>query len=365
MSYVNSLSQTLYLQQVMKTQNTDLTKLQSQIATGQKATDFGGYTASEGRLSMALRGNIQRNDEYLNTVAALQTRTQLTETSLTSVRNTLIKTRDTMIALATATTSDEGASIRATAKSALTEAIGRFNFQLDNTSLFAGRTTGSGSYPIADETTLSNLVDTALTGPYASAAAARAAVDSVFGVAGTGANLTQWFKPGDAGGASGAISISDDRTLASVSNGLPNQTKTGTIDPATGAVIDPTYFMRDTISALAAVAYATPADFAGVTQADKVAAYKNFLTDQIKYLNLADKQLIEQTTINGQYRATLDREEKSLKNQTTILQSILSKVETEEPATAITNLQNLQTQLQSTYQVTSTLRNLSLVNFLR
>ena len=47
-----------------------------------------------------------------------------------------------------------------------------------------------------------------------------------------------------------------------------------------------------------------------------------------------------------------------------LLQQGLDKAEVQDLSTSITNLNNLQTQLQASYQVTAQLRGLSLVNFL-
>ena len=49
---------------------------------------------------------------------------------------------------------------------------------------------------------------------------------------------------------------------------------------------------------------------------------------------------------------------------TNLLQQGLDKGENQDLTTSITNLNNLQTQLQASYQVTAQLKGLSLVNFL-
>src|SRR5690349_9790551 len=85
MSYVNSLSQTLFLQNQIKTQNQQLTVLQQIISNGGRvAQDFSGFKPDVASLDLQLRGGLARNDAYANTIATLTTRTQAIETSLTT-----------------------------------------------------------------------------------------------------------------------------------------------------------------------------------------------------------------------------------------------------------------------------------------
>src|SRR5277367_7206530 len=100
MSYINSLSQTLFLQNAIKSQNQQLTVLQQIISNGgQKAQNFSGFTPTVGSLDLRVRGQLDRNNAYKDTISTLSTRTAAIETSLTSVDSEVNSLNNTIVQL--------------------------------------------------------------------------------------------------------------------------------------------------------------------------------------------------------------------------------------------------------------------------
>src|SRR5260221_9889713 len=90
MSFINSLSQTLFLQSQIKSQNQQLTVLQQIVASGgRKSDNFAGFTPDVGTLDLQLRGELKRNSAYKDTISSLALRTQGVETTLTSVDSSI------------------------------------------------------------------------------------------------------------------------------------------------------------------------------------------------------------------------------------------------------------------------------------
>src|SRR5437016_116407 len=128
MSYVNSLSQTLFLQNQLKTQNQQLTILQQIVSNGgRSATDFAGFKPDVGNLDLALRGGLKRNDAYKDTIATLTTRTQAIETSLTASDSEINYLANTITQLNNQ--DPTGSAVQQTAKSTLDQVVAQFNAQ--------------------------------------------------------------------------------------------------------------------------------------------------------------------------------------------------------------------------------------------
>ena len=381
MSYVNSLAQSNYLQYVMGTQQKAITKLQAQVASGNKANDFSGYTPTEGRLAISLTNALMRNKQYQQTVTLLSTQAELAEASLTKTHSTLIDVSKTVVAsyLNVADTSNNAAgAIQQSARHALEAIIGFYNQNMTGGYVFAGR---GSQPPLRDAGLISNnvraainsakLAPPAVAGNFVNGKDATIAVNSVFLDPSPAnrnnlnqANLSQWFSSGSVNDRpSEAIPISDNQTLAVDVSALPNLQRIGPIDAKTGLMVDPTYGIMDSIRALSAIATVEMNDFG--TGSDAPFKYQEFLLDQVNHLSVADREINTMTAMNGNNRQLLQNTGSLLQSQSITLQSSIASDESVDQATAITNLQNLQTQLSATYQVTSLLKNLSLVNFLR
>ncbi|MBI3517181.1 MAG: hypothetical protein HY060_24370, partial [Proteobacteria bacterium] len=156
MSYINSLSQTLFLQNKIKSQNQQLTILQQIVANGgQKSDNFAGFTPDVASLDLHLRGGLKRNDAYKTTISTLSQRTQSIETSLTSVDSAVNFLANTITQLNAQ--DPTGAAVQQTAKSTLQQMISQLNVTSDGVPLFAGvalNNAGAASFPLTDATTL-------------------------------------------------------------------------------------------------------------------------------------------------------------------------------------------------------------------
>src|SRR5215831_14077640 len=156
MSFVNSLSQTLFLQNAIKSQNQQLTVLQQIVASGgRKADNFSGFTPDVASISLQLRGELNRNSAYSNTISTMALRTQGIETSLTTVDSEINYLANTITQLNAQ--DPTGQAVQQTAQSTLEQMISQLNATANGVPLFSGvalNNGGAASFTITDATTL-------------------------------------------------------------------------------------------------------------------------------------------------------------------------------------------------------------------
>jgi flagellin-like hook-associated protein FlgL len=169
------------------------------------------------------------------------------------------------------------------------------------------------------------------------------------------ATTSNWFVPGAAGVPAAPAQIADDRTIqASV-----------TANPGTPANNPFGVAIRDTLAQTTATAVLQPSDFADFNVASGTSAtYTQWLVSQNGTLNTASTELNHAVAINGVVRGQLGTQQTTTDTSTNLLQQSLDSAEIQDVAQSITSLNNLQTQLQASYQVTAQLKGLSLANFL-
>ena len=372
MTFINSLAQTLALQGTMTEQNKRLSQLQQQVATGQKSNRFDGLTASEARQSITLRAQLERNQVYLQNLASMTTVNAALNHSLVSLGDIVKEAHDTTLAGGIPSIgNDNGAAVQMASASALDQAIGVLNGQVAGIYLFGGR---SNIAPMASAAAIQAAVRASLNGaapppPFTTIAGATTAANSTFATAAT-AGTTIQLDPTKLGNwgpttndvAGEPVAIGDNLAITPNIGVLPNTARNGNgvVDPYTGLVVDKSYMAMDTVRTLATLAEVKISDFGG----DKN-LYINFVQGQLAQLNFAGKEIIHQITASGQQGKAMVDATDSLQAQNIQLKAAISTVESVDASTAITNLQNLQTQLQATYQVTALLKNLSLVNYIQ
>jgi flagellar hook-associated protein 3 FlgL len=358
MSYINSLSQTQYLMSQIQSQQTQLNTLSDQISSGQISTNFSGYSPAAGRLSIALRAQLERNTTYANTIGTLTQTTAVIANSLTDVQDTLSSLKATATELATATTQDSGQALQITGQTQLQSIISALNVTVDGQSPFSGaavNTSGQTSYPIASESTIATNVANALAtahttyGATLTDAQVNAAISSAFGTStGTGSTaLSNWYLPGYTGVPSQPVQIADDRTVQASISALP---------VAAGGSSDA---ISQTLQVASAIAYVTPADFGGSLQ-----LYQDYIASTVKPALTAVQSLSDVAAANGTVEAALQNQLTVNQAQTTIVTNAVSSTEDVDQAQAISKLDNLQTQLQASYEVTAQLKGLSLAAYL-
>jgi flagellar hook-associated protein 3 FlgL len=353
MSFINSLSQTLFLQNQIKNQNQQLTTLQQIISNGgRKAQDFSGFTPDVAALDLNLRGGIARNSAYQDTISTLTLRTQSIETSLTSADSAINSLANTITTLNNQDPS--GNAVRQTANSTLGQVVAQFNAQANGVPLFSGvalNTANAPSYPIASANTLTTGLRGAIGAApaFATVAAAQNAVTNYF------ATTSNWFVPGAAGVPAAPAQIADDRSIqASVTAnpGVPANNPFGVA-------------IRDTLANTTAVSTLQASDFADFNAATGTSAtYTQWLVGQIGQIGTASNQINTAVAVNGIVRGQLGTQQTVTDTSNNLLQQGLDNGENQDLSVSITNLNNLQTQLQASYQVTAQLKGLSLVNFL-
>ncbi|MEJ0067701.1 MAG: flagellin [Pseudomonadota bacterium] len=353
MSFINSLSQTLFLQGAIKSQNQQLTTLQQIISSGgQKAQNFSGFTPNVGALDLRVRGQLTRNNAYMDTISTLSTRTSAVETALTSTDSAINSLNNTIVQLNAQ--DPTGGAVQQTAQETLAQVVSQLNVQSDGVPLFAGVALNSAnapSYPIASSTTLQTGLRTTIgtTPGFTSVAAAQTAVTNYF------ATTSNWFVPGAAGVPAAPAQIADDRTIQASVTANPSVPAGNTF----GAAI------RDTLAQTTATAVLKPSDFADYSATTGTSAtYTQWLVSQNGTLNTASTELNNAVAVNGVVRGQLGDQQTVTDTSTNLLQQGLDSAEVQDVAESITNLNNLQTQLQASYQVTAQLKGLSLVNFL-
>jgi len=355
MSYINSLSQTLFLQNAIKSQNQNLTVLQQIIASGgQKAQDFSGFTPSVGNLDLQLRGSLARNSAYKDTISTLSTRTAAIETALTSVDSGINYLNNTIVQLNVQ--DPTGTAVQQTAFSTLEQSVSQLNATSAGIPLFSGialNTNNAPSYPIQSAANLQAGLRATIVGPFAAGAAgiaaANAAVSNYF------AQTSNWFVPGAAGVPAAPAQIADDQTIQASVTANPNSPPGNVFGSA----------IRDSLAESTGVATIKASDFADFNVATGTSAtYTQWLVGQNALLNSASTKINNAVALNGIVRHTLGDQQTVTDTSTNLLQQNLDQAEIQDVAQSVTSLNNLQTQLQATYQVTAQLKGLSLANFL-
>ena len=123
--------------------------------------------------------------------------------------------------------------------------------------------------------------------------------------------------------------------------------------------------IRDTLTQTTGVATLKASDFADFNAATGTSAtYQQWLVSQNGTLNTASSQINTAVAVNGIVRGQLGTQQTVTDTSTNLLQQGLDSAEVQDVAATVTSLNNLQTQLQATYQVTAQLKGLSLANFL-
>jgi flagellar hook-associated protein 3 FlgL len=352
MSFVNSLSQTQFLLNAINSQNQQLSVLQQIVSSGgQKSQDFSGFTPAVGKLDLTFHAQIARNSAYSDTLATLATRTANIETSLTSADSAINSLNNTIVTLNNQ--DPTGTSVQETAQSTLEQVVDQFNANTNGVPLFSGVALNSAnapSYPIASATALQTGLTAAIGAPaFASVAAAQAAVTNYF------ATTSNWFVPGAAGVPAAPAQIADDQTIQASVTANPS------VPPGNpfGAAI------RDTLAQTTGTAVIKASDFADYNAATGTSAtYQQWLVAQNATLDNASTELNNAVAVNGIVRGQIGTVQTVNDTSTNLLQQGLDSATVQDVAESVTTLNNLQTQLQATYQVTAQLKGLSLANFL-
>ena len=300
--------QNLYLQSIGQFQ-TQASTLESEVATGVKSTQLSGLGATAGQLT-DLQSEISQNQSYINTVTTVQQNVQESTTALSSIENIASNLASGLQQSAYATPP----TIQSTASQLLQEISDLLNQQGANGYIFSGSQTGTAPF---DASGLPN--------PGTLTAAVSGAPPS------------------------GYYAGNDTAAQAQVDTNL-NITYGVTADnPAIENVVRVLNFLANLPAG--SPSSSNPADEANVTQA------QDLLNQGVSGL----QQIIANQS--GQ-TAELNQVQQEHQNAINLAQQSLGTAENVDPATVITQLNTLETNMQASYTAISDLQKLSLVNYL-
>jgi flagellar hook-associated protein 3 FlgL len=345
-SYISTQSLTLSLQQ-------SILQLQSQLASSENELTTGNY-ADPGAALGARTGEIVSLASQQSLLQTISDTSQAAATRLSTTQNVLSNLQSSAQSLLNALIQDSGtnsnaSAIQASAQSNLKSLISSLNTTLNGACIFAGSNTGTP--PITDY--------------YAPGSASKAAVDAAFsgafGMTQTSASvstisesamkdfLDNQFAP-----------LFQDPSWATIWSSASAQTLTSRISP------DQTISTSVTSNSQAfrqlAQAYTMIADLG--TQNLNASAYAAVTSEARNALTSAIANLINMQAGVGLAQADITNATAQISAQLNILSAQAGDLENINSYEVATRISNLQTQLETSYALTSRLQRLALVQYL-
>jgi flagellin-like hook-associated protein FlgL len=349
MSTIGTLAQSQLLRQEIASLQGKIQTVQQQITSGFK-TDRYGDLGPVSTLDINLRNQAERVDNYKTDIASLRTRTGIIDQSLNGIRSATLEARD---AILKGLNSDTGrADIIQTARRAIATITDKLQANVDGRYLFAG--TRIDQPPMVPDATVLPQVQALVANPASPPgppgvlqqvpappsipAAIQTAVATFFGAAANYYAGGPAHPPSqiDDGVAVGTSIVGDDPvfrqvltalyTIASLPQPVP--------DPAT-----PPNLGRSDFDATVQAAGASLSS--GITSVEALVAR------------------------NGAVQHQLDTAEQTHEATLTLVQTQINDIESVDLVDASARITQLRTQLVASFQLTSQLKDLSLVNFLK
>ncbi len=293
-------------------------QLQEQVATGQVSQTYSGL-GTGALTSLNLQPQIAHQTVWQSNIDAAQGRLNVTQTAMTSISSIASQFYASANSL---NTSDPAtvAGIAQEAKAALQQIGQLLNSKSGDVYVFAGQDTGNPPMPNTDPTVMATdlLASSTATPPFSTTLGTAVAEAEV----GQGQRVQVGL-------------LANQNTLAVSS------------PPTTGS------YMRDTMTALAALSQMTPANAASTaaTAATQLSGAVSAMSTEAGAL--------------GNIQSTLASQKTELSDTSTALTTQLSSIENVDMATAITQLQTLQTQLQASYQIIAQAQTMTLANYIQ
>jgi len=294
-----------YLQQSKSTAE----NLETQITTGLKSTNFSGIAPQSSQL-VNLTDQQSQQQSYIDTINTVSTRLQVMGLSISSIENLATQFVGN---LPTDAYNTQGETIQEQAKQVLNQVAGYLNTQDGANYVFSGNNT---SVPPVDTGGLTN--PGSLTAPS------------------DGAPPNGYYQ-GDSGIAT-----------ATVDNNVTLSYGVDANNPA----------FEQFIRVLNFLANSPPFDQSNATDVANV----NQATQMLNQV-VGELQTLQGT--NALQQGQLSNQLSTHQNALSLAQSSIADITQVDPATAITQLDTLQTQLQASYQVVGILQQLSLVNYMK
>jgi flagellar hook-associated protein 3 FlgL len=291
-----------YLQQLQSQGQT----LENQIASGQKSQTYAGISAQAGQvINLTATQTLQQG--YMNTIDTVNTRLKTMSLAMQNIASIASSFQNT---LANSAFSPNGASVQQTAQQLLVELGSYMNTQDGSRYVFSGNQTGTPSFSAASLPTPGDLTTNVATDYY--------------------------------GGDNGVAAATVDNNV----NLQYGVTANNTAFEQIVRVLN--FFANDS----------TPLSQSNATDVANVNTAQQMMSNAAQGV----QQLVASS---GEERNNLTQLKTAHQNALSLATSSLNGIEQVDTATAITQLNTLQTQLQASYQTINILQSLSLANYMR
>jgi len=291
-----------YLQQMQSQGAT----LEEQIASGQKSQTYAGIAPQAAQV-ISLQATQSLQQGYMNTIDTVNTRLQTMNLAMQNIASIASSFQTT---LANSAFSPNGANVQQTAQQLLVELGSYMNTQDGSRYVFSGNQTSTPTFDSAGLPSPGDLTT----------------------------NVAADYYGGDSGIAQ-----------ATVDHNVNLQYGVTGDNPAFEQIVRVLNFFANNAAPLS---QANPTDVANVQQAQQM-------------LGGAAQAVQQLVAAAGEQQANLAQLKTAHKNAITLANTSLNNIEQVDSATAITQLNTLQTQLQASYQTINLLQSLSLANYLK
>ncbi|HEV7367949.1 flagellin [Arenibaculum sp.] len=330
-----------------------MAQLRDQVATQKKANDFGGL-GSGARVSISLRGEMKELESYTRNIDVARLRLTTQVEAMERIGALAKELNGELIKLQSDPHGDASV-VNRIAENGYREIVSLLNAKVNDRYVFAGGDASTAPLPQAGADALFAQIDADLNGPIANAATSLTTTRTT--VASRG-----WF----------AASIDPDTSVPPVPTVPPVTVRAdrsldleygvlatnGTFSDNVVPANDLPYF-REVLHA-----FATAAHIDQPTTPAELTEFRTYLGSTQQALSRATGELDREVGGLGSVGERLDGIAKAHKDLTVHLQRGVSDVEDVDMADAITRLQLVQSQLEASYRVTTTLNRVSLSDFL-
>jgi flagellar hook-associated protein 3 FlgL len=306
MSNVSNIEQQNQMLQYLQQLQSQASVLEGQISTGQKSTNFAGLAPQAAQV-VDLTATQSLQQGYINTIGTVNTRLQVTSLAEQNIASLATSFQNT---LANDAFSPSGASVQQTAQQLLVELGSYLNTQDGSRYVFSGNQTSTPTFNPAGLPNPGNL----------------------------GTNVAADYYGGDNGIAQATVD-----TNVNVQYGVTGN------NPAFEQIVRVLNFFANDATP---PSQTNPADVANVQQGQQMLAQ-------------AAQSVQQLVATNGEQQADLSQLKTAHQNAITLASTSLNGIQQVDSATAITQLNTLQTQLQASYQTINILQSLSLANYLK
>src|SRR6185437_5125500 len=306
MTRVTNIEQQNQMLQYLQQLQTQGQTLETQIASGQKSQTYAGISSQAGQvINLTATQSLQQG--YMNTIDTVNTRLKTMSLAMQNISSIATSFQNT---LANSAFSPNGASVQQTAQQLLTELGSYMNTQDGSRYVFSGNQTSTPAYNPAS-----------LPSP---------------------GDLTTNVAADNYGGDNGVAQ-------ATVDNNVNMQYGVTANNPAFEQIVRVLNFFANDSTPLSQT---NPTDVANVNQAQQM-------------MGTAAQAVQQLVATAGEQQGDLTQLKTAHQNALSLATTSLNNIEQVDTATAITQLNTLQTQLQASYQTINVLQSLSLANYMK